>query len=188
MGGRMLRVLTNQDGAPMTTTLTGGRHESTQTRPYGPSGNAFRALIRSFGQIRRVMEPYFANFGISASQWGVLRALHRSEEEGLRTLRLADLGERLLVRPPSVTGALDRLQRMGLIQRRASTTDRRVKYVKLAPAGRRLVRRVLARHDDQIQKVLEGLNVEEQEQLRLLLDRLGTHLYAMARQDEQGGK
>src|ERR1041384_3471387 len=78
------------------------------------SVTTFRELIRSFGLIRRLMTPYFARFGISASQWSVLRTLYRSEQEGERDLRLTDLGERLLIQPPSVTATVDRLQRMGL--------------------------------------------------------------------------
>ena len=42
----------------------------------------FRTIIRAFGLLRRAMEPVFRERGISASQWGVLRALHRAEAEG----------------------------------------------------------------------------------------------------------
>src|SRR5437868_3671173 len=78
---------------------------------------AVRALVRTFGLLERVQQPYFARFGISGSQWGVLRALHRAQKENLSSLRLTDLSERLLVRPPSVTGVIDRLQRAGLVVR-----------------------------------------------------------------------
>ena len=54
---------------------------------------AFRQLIRTFGLIERVMQPYFAQFGISGAQWGVLRNLHRAEVEGLRGLRHNPGGE-----------------------------------------------------------------------------------------------
>jgi hypothetical protein len=86
---------------------------------------AFRAFVRAWGLIRRVMEPVFRGSGISASQWGVLRALRRAEDEGARDLRLTDLGDRLLVRPPSITGVVGRLDRMGLLERRASATGTR---------------------------------------------------------------
>src|SRR5437588_12552015 len=76
-----------------------------------------RALLRTLGLLKRVMEPYFARFGISGSQWAVLRTLLRAEAEGRKQLRLTDLGNRLLIRPPSVTGVVDRLQRMGLVAR-----------------------------------------------------------------------
>src|SRR6266566_1599887 len=78
---------------------------------------AFHALLRSFGLVRQVMEPYFAPFGISGPQWGVLRVLQRAESNGEAALRLSELGQRLFVQPPSVTGVADRLERQGLVQR-----------------------------------------------------------------------
>src|SRR5437016_2329371 len=93
----------------------------------GEDTESVRALVRAFGLLRRVMEPYFASFGISSSQWGVLRALHRARLEQRSGLRLTDLGDRLLVRPPSVTGVVDRLQRMRLVTRSPVAEDHRAK-------------------------------------------------------------
>src|SRR5689334_12134790 len=119
---------------------------------------AFRAFIRTAGLVRNRMRPYFAQFGISGAQWGILRALHRAEGEGCEGLRLTDLGRRLLVRPPSVTTLIDRLERMGLVLRTAAKGDQRTKQVKLTRAGRRLVAKVLKRHPSQICEILGCLN------------------------------
>jgi DNA-binding MarR family transcriptional regulator len=140
---------------------------------------AFRALVRTFGLLRRVMEPYFAGFGISSAQWGILRTLHAAEEEGLPHLRLSDLGDRLIVRPASITGAIDRLETLGLVKRRNCATDQRVKHVCLTDAGRERVTCVLQHHGDQMTCVLSCLGMEEQETLRELLERLGKHLEAL---------
>src|SRR5207247_10326817 len=94
-----------------------------------PAEGAFRELLRVVGLLERVMQPYFAQFGISGAHWGVLRNLHRAEEEGLPGLRLTDLSDRLLIRPPSVTGVVDRLERAGLVSRGESTIDLRSKVV-----------------------------------------------------------
>lgn len=145
---------------------------------------AFRALIRVYGLVRRVMDPYFSRHGISGSQWGVLRALHRAEKEGLRGLRLTDLSERLLVRPPSVTGVIDRLERLGLVARSASSTDLRSKRVSLTPTGRELMEGVLAGHAAQIRAVMGGLSVQEQGQFLRLLERLGLHLESSMDREE----
>jgi DNA-binding MarR family transcriptional regulator len=141
---------------------------------------AFRQLIRNFGLIERVMQPYFARFGISGAQWGVLRNLHRAEQEGLVGLRLTDLSQRMLIRPPSVTGIADRLEKVGLIVRRASETDGRSKRVALTEKGRRLVEQVLEVHPAQIARVMGGLSSEEHEQLDRLLVRMGEHLAVLA--------
>jgi len=141
-----------------------------------PAETAVRELIRTLGLLERVMQPYFARHGISGSQWGLLRALHRAEAEGLNGLRQTDLSERLLIRPPSVTGALDRLERAGLVERGGSATDMRAKQVTLSPKGRQLVERVLTGHQAQIEAVMGGLKKNEQADLHRLLIQLRKHL------------
>ena len=140
------------------------------------SVRTFRELVRTFGLVDRVMQTHFAKFGISGAQWGVLRHLHRAEEDGERGLRMTDLGERLLIRPPSVTGVVDRLERAGLLGRKGSPSDQRAKLVVLTAAGRHLVRRVLTVHERQIETVLGGLAANEQAALLHYLARLGRHL------------
>ncbi len=141
-----------------------------------PPENAFRELIRTFGLVERVMQPYFARFGISGSQWGVLINLHRAEQDGLPQLRLSELSDRLLIRPPSVTGLVDRLERAGLVVRDGSPTDLRAKQVGLTRDGRRLVRRILTVHENQVSTVLTGLTGEQQQELHRLLVLWRTHL------------
>jgi DNA-binding MarR family transcriptional regulator len=137
---------------------------------------AFRSLIRAYGLIKRVMEPYFARYGISGSQWAVLRTLHRAEKAGQFSLRLTDLGERLLVRPPSVTSVVDRLSRMGLVSRKPSSTDLRTKHVHLTDGGREVVDRVLVGHRDRVRAIFNGLSMEEQKDLHEMLDRVGCEM------------
>src|SRR5579871_3405826 len=141
-----------------------------------PAEGAFRQLLRTSGLLERVMQPYFARFGITGAQWGVLRNLHRAELDGESALRLTDLSERLLIRPPSVTSVVDRLERAGLVARGDSTSDLRSKQVALTVRGRQLVERVLAVHDSQINTVMDGLTAAEQVKLQKLLRRLEKHL------------
>jgi DNA-binding MarR family transcriptional regulator len=150
-----------------TTALT----ESAPTRV-----RVFRKLIHTIGLLQRVMQPYFAQFGISGAQWGVLRNLYRAEKRGEPGLRLTDLGRRMLIRPPSVTGIADRLEKMRVIVRQTSDTDARAKRVALTEKGRRLVERVLTVHDGQMIRVMGGLSSREQDEMERLLDRLGSHL------------
>jgi len=145
---------------------------------------AFRSLLRVGGLMRRVMEPHFARFGITPSQWGVLCTLHRAEKAGLAELRLTDLGDRLLVRLPSVTGVIDRLERLGLVVRTASETDLRTKHVGLTPAGRALAERILKGHAARIRTVMGGLTAQKQERLHRLLDRLASHLGSLVDRQE----
>lgn len=122
------------------------------------------------------MGPYFARFGITGSQWSVLRALHRAESEGFAGLRLTDLSERLVIRPPSVTGVVDRLERLSLVVRESVAGDLRVKMVRLTPKAKNLLDRVLVGHEAQIDNVLSVLSPADHDQLFGLLSKLNAHL------------
>lgn len=135
-----------------------------------------RTLVRAFGLMRRAMAPHFARFGISASQWGVLRVLDRARAEGIHALRLGDVSARLLVQPPSVTGVVERLRRMGLVASSVARADQRAREVRLTAAGRRRVAEILKNHPARVQQMLAGLAPREQRQLRDLLVRLASHL------------
>lgn len=142
-------------------------------------GQAYLALLRVMGLIDRVMQPYFGGFGISRSQWACLRVLHRAEREGLPGMRPADLGRRLLIRPPSVTGLIERLRRLGYVVSSSSSSDLRGKEIRLGDSGRALVERILQGHSRQIAAVLGGLDTAQQLRLCHLLQRLGERLELM---------
>jgi len=136
----------------------------------------FRSLLRVWGVLRQAQEPYFSRFGITASQWGVLRVLQQAELAGLAELSLKEVSERLLIQPPSVTGVVDRLERLGFVMRSPSATDLRVRHLGLTPPGRALMAKVLAGHGERIHSLLAGLEPQEQETMLGLLKRLETHL------------
>jgi DNA-binding MarR family transcriptional regulator len=133
-------------------------------------------MLRTSGLLERVMQPYFARYGITGAQWGVLRNLRRAELEGERALRLTDLSDRLLIRPPSATSVVDRLERAGLVARADSVSDLRTKQIALTTRGRQLVERVLTVHEAQIDGVMNGLTATEQVKLQKLLRELEKHL------------
>jgi DNA-binding MarR family transcriptional regulator len=134
------------------------------------------------GLLRQVMEPYFARFGISGSQWGILRALQCAEAKGEVSLRLSDLGERLFIQPPSVTAAVDRLEREGLVKRHEFKGDLRVRQVSLTPQGKELVSLILAGHEKQIESLFAENRGDELDTLVALLGKLQAHLGKMAQQ------
>jgi DNA-binding MarR family transcriptional regulator len=153
--------------------------KSSDSQSEHPSRDAFRSLLRVSGLLDIVMQAYFGRFGISRAQWAVLRNLYRAEGEGLPGLRPADLGNRLLVRPPSVTGLIDRLERLGYVSRNDHAADLRGKEVRLTASGRHILERVMPGHPAQIAAVMQGLDAREQKHLNRLLRRLGTHLESM---------
>lgn len=137
-------------------------------------------VLRVCGLLRQVQEPYFARFGISTSQWGILRVLQREELAGNRGLPLKTVSERLLIQAPSVTGVVDRLERQGLVKRSPSPRDMRVRHLSLTPRGRDLIARVLEGHPERIRALMAPLPPDEQQSLLGLLEKLHTHLGTLA--------
>ena len=154
--------------------------------PGAESQTAFRALIRVYGLIGRIMQPYFSRRGISGSQWALLRVIFRAEQERRSGLRITELGDRLLIRPPSISGLVDRLQRLGYVERSLPQGDLRCKEVRLTDSGRDLVQEILKTHGDQIAHLMSGLDDAEQQNLLQLLEKLANHLASIS--DEPQGR
>jgi DNA-binding MarR family transcriptional regulator len=136
---------------------------------------AFRAFMKASTMARNLMTPHFARFGITGAQWAVLRALQRAETEGLDGLHPSNLGQRLLVKKPSVTGVVERLRQSGWVFSREDPSDHRSKKISLTPEGRRLMRRVLKHHPVQQQKMLACLSLTERRRLERLSEKLAAH-------------
>ena len=164
--------------------ISNGTASSRRQRPSPPAGAA-RELLRTFGLMRRVMHPHFARLGISFPQWGVLHTLYEAEQAGPEGVRLTDLAESMLVRPPSITAAVDRLQRGGLVARDGSSSDRRVKRVHLTGRGRKLVQKVRDGHRAHLDRLLGGLTRAERTQLHRLLRRVSGHLEGVLEQQAE---
>ncbi|HZC69053.1 MAG TPA: MarR family transcriptional regulator [Jatrophihabitans sp.] len=77
------------------------------------------------------------SLGITAAQATALREL-----TGPMTMR--ELAERMSCEPSNATFVVDRLEKQGLVERRAHATDRRAKQLVLTPDGTKLRRRLLA--------------------------------------------
>ena len=94
-------------------------------------------LLRAREAVMQHFRPLLAEHGLTEQQWRVIRALW--EENGLEA---KDLAARTLMLQPSMTGVLDRLERDGLVERRASPDDGRKVIVRLTRKARRAYGRV----------------------------------------------
>jgi DNA-binding MarR family transcriptional regulator len=164
----------------MTTTRSPQRPGNQHPAEFSQIEQTFHSLLRTFGRLRQVMEPHFSSFGTSASQWGILRVLQRAEAAGERGLRLTDLGQRLLIQPPSVTVVVDRMERRGLLERQQSRTDQRSWVVALTPAGRKLLTTVLKVHVKKVSSLFAEHDPDEVKVLAELLQKLENRLRVLA--------
>ncbi len=80
----------------------------------------------------------------------VLLAAHGAQSVG-------EIAEQLGVNPSNASRHCDRLQRLGLLERRRSADDGRVVQVELSPEGRRLLDAVAGRRREEVRRVVEQM-------------------------------
>ncbi|MGA3156854.1 MAG: homoprotocatechuate degradation operon regulator HpaR [Steroidobacteraceae bacterium] len=94
-------------------------------------------LLRAREAAMAFFRPLLNTHGVTEQQWRVIRILH--EHADLEFHQLADISG---VLPPSLTGILTRLERMGLVRRRKTAADQRRLHLSLTGEGATLFGRV----------------------------------------------
>jgi len=135
----------------------------------GPSntrGDAWQLLVRFFFAQRAHMPSLAADLELSPAQCHVLHLI----EPG-HTVAMGHLADRLACDASNVTGLVDRLESRGLVRRRPSDRDRRIKVLQLTPAGLR-VRDMLVERMSTPPPILDRLSPRERQELVRILSRL----------------
>lgn len=112
--------------------------------------------------------------GLGEGDFDVLATLRRSGPP--YELTPTALMDQTMVTSGAVTKRLDRLEGAGLVERRASASDRRSRIVALTDAGRALLDRVVPEHLANEARLLEPLTDDEKATLAALLGKLATDL------------
>lgn len=106
--------------------------------------------------------------GMCASDFGALEILlHKGP------LPVNELGRKLLLTSGSITTAIDRLEKRGLVRRELIAADRRARVVHLTPAGRKLIEKAFAAHAADMERAAAVLDGTERSMLVTLLKKLG---------------
>src|SRR6478735_163871 len=85
------------------------------------------------------------------------------------------IGPKVWLTPGSISVAVDRLVKKGLVSRKDHPDDRRVRRVELTPKGRALITRGFGEHAAAMENVADILSKDERLILLRLLKKLGKH-------------
>jgi len=122
---------------------------------------AFRSMEAQAGRS-------IAGLGLCQSDFGVMEALlHKGP------LPVKALGEKVLLTSGSMTAAIDRLERRGLVARGGDPQDRRSRIVRLTPEGRKTIQALFRVHERDMEQAAARLNRGERLELMRLLRKLG---------------
>src|ERR1017187_8819673 len=81
-------------------------------------------IARSHHALRLLAERSIANTGLCLSDFGALEALlHKGP------LTITEIQDKVMLASGSMTAAIDRLEKLGLVVRKASASDRRARVV-----------------------------------------------------------
>lgn len=115
-------------------------------------------------------DSWLSQLGLSWETFSLIAALRRSGKP--YELNPTELQRQSLLTSGAMTNRIDRVEALGLVERRPDTNDRRGVIVRLTPAGRALADKAITVHFSQSAEVLGTLNRREREQLDQLLAKL----------------
>lgn len=134
----------------------------------GPRYEALIKLLFTADTVWNLSRGFFARWQLSPSQFNVINLLHDLPEGLSQTA----LGQQLLMHRSNLTGLVDKLERRGLVERRAAPDDRRAYRVVLTATGTKLVREILPHYYRGAELALGGLSPARASQLARELEEI----------------
>jgi MarR family 2-MHQ and catechol resistance regulon transcriptional repressor len=125
-------------------------------------------LLKAFQSVAGWSARGLRGHGLGDSDFRVLEVLlHKGP------LPVNTIGPKVFLTPGSISTAVDRLHKKGLVSRTSCEEDRRVHTVSLTGKGKALIQRVFNAHAKNMEELALVLTAEERVQLANLLKKLG---------------
>jgi MarR family transcriptional regulator, 2-MHQ and catechol-resistance regulon repressor len=125
-------------------------------------------LMKAHEAMRRHAERHIHSLGIGFSDFAALEVLlHKGP------LPVNEIGRLVRLTSGSMTTAVDRLEKKGMVERQNDPGDRRARVVHLTQAGKKLIECAFADHERAMEEAASGLSTEERARLASLLKKLG---------------
>jgi len=135
-------------------------------------------IAKSYRVLSLLAEQSIANTGLCLTDFAALEALlHKGP------LTISQIQEKVRLASGSMTAAVDRLEKLGLVVRKSSPSDRRARVLELTAKGKRLATSSFEKHAKDIEGLMSAMSEKEMEQLYESLKKLG--LLAAKKLEEQ---
>ncbi len=132
-----------------------------------PAVATFKQLVHTYLKLQRQLEDVLDPHGLVLSQFEALCKI-----EAVPGVIQQELVSHLLVTKGNVGALLDRLESMGLVERRPDPLDRRANRLHLTPAGGATICRIRNEHRAFIDVSFKGLDADQCRQLASLLKQI----------------
>src|SRR5437660_10003362 len=125
-------------------------------------------IAKSYRVLSLLAERSIANTGLCLTDFAALEGLlHKGP------LTISEIQDKVRLASGSMTAAVDRLEKLGLVVRKSSPTDRRARVVHLTAEGKRLAVSCFERHAKDLEVLMAAPSQKEKEQLYGASKRLG---------------
>ena len=125
-------------------------------------------MARAYGSMVNYIEGSIVEQGLGLSDFMVLEVLlHKGP------LTISAIGEKVLLASASMTSAIDRLEKRGLVRRKTCDSDRRIRFVELTDCGKAFIEEIYARHVKDLEAVAGVLRDEERRVIYEGLKKIG---------------
>jgi len=125
-------------------------------------------IAKSYRALSLLAQQSIANTGLCLTDFVALEALlHKGP------LTISEIQDKVRLASGSMTAAVDRLEKLGLVVRKSSPSDRRARVIELTAQGKRLAASSFERHAKDLEVLMSALSQAEKEQLYESLKKLG---------------
>jgi DNA-binding MarR family transcriptional regulator len=142
--------------------MAGLKLEIVQDAPFSSvEEEALLNLLRTSDCLQRAFHRKTRNWGVTSTQYNVLRILRGAQPHGLTC---SAIGDRMITAEPDITRLLARLMGLKLIRQQRDSHDRRVVWTQISEAGLDLLREmdpVIQRIPGELLGRLDGAELAE---------------------------
>src|SRR6267378_2399168 len=133
-----------------------------------PAPKLWMVIMRSHRALALLAEQSIAKVGLCRTDFAALEALlHKGP------LTISEIQDKVLLASGSMTAAVDRLEKRGLVIRKSTPSDRRARIVALTPQGKQVAAAYFDKHAKDLEDLMSMLSEKEKGQIYASLKKLG---------------
>ena len=145
-----------------------------QTRPFvSLEQELYLSLLRTTSELSHAVDQFFRPFGITSSQYNVLRILRGAGADGLCR---NEISERMVTATPDMSRLLDRMEKAGWVTRERAEDDRRQVSTYITKSGMELLAKLETPTNDFVLRLFAGAAVSDLKTVLKVNDRIRTKL------------
>lgn len=131
------------------------------------------SILRTASELSYAVDQFFRPFGITSSQYNVLRILRGAGTDGLCR---NEISERMVTATPDMSRLLDRMEKAGWVTRKRAEDDRRQMSTHITKTGMELLARLEKPTGEFVTPLFAGATSRDLKTVLKVNDRIRTKL------------